>query len=236
MPGRPPVYGCGFASLEQQLPVRAVGRSLPCPIDRVSWRSSLDDFLGNTGSIDVGSLSLGTHLITASVTDLGGATGSASISITITDPDGGSTASLSSTGDAHTRDLSSVENKNYGKAPRTRVDSNGDRSAYMRFDTAGLPGPVSSATLFLSVEEVGNPGNFNLFRVQEDWDEYANAFRFPANSAFTVLRKYCTQLTEQVESTVTILFAEASQFGTFVTLITKLIKRTMFCQTLFCRW
>ena len=37
MPGRPPVYICGFSSLEQQLPVRAAGRSLPCPIDR-GWR------------------------------------------------------------------------------------------------------------------------------------------------------------------------------------------------------
>jgi hypothetical protein len=52
----------------------------------IAWNSSLDGNLGSGGSIVVGSLSVGTHTITASTTDLGGAgaIGSASIIVSVT--------------------------------------------------------------------------------------------------------------------------------------------------------
>ncbi len=49
----------------------------------LSWSSSLDGALGTGGSFSSSSLSVGTHTITASVTDSGGAPGSDSVQITV---------------------------------------------------------------------------------------------------------------------------------------------------------
>ena len=63
------------------------------------WISDLDGQIGTGGSFSTTELSVGTHTITASVTDTGGKTGSAQISITVkstSPPPGGSTMSISS--------------------------------------------------------------------------------------------------------------------------------------------
>jgi hypothetical protein len=52
----------------------------------ISWSSSLDGVFGNGGSVTTSALSVGTHTITASVTDSGALPGSDTITITI-DPD-----------------------------------------------------------------------------------------------------------------------------------------------------
>jgi hypothetical protein len=58
----------------------------------LSWSSSLDGAIGSGGSFSTSTLSVGTHTITASVTDSGGLSGSDAISVTITaDPGGGCT-------------------------------------------------------------------------------------------------------------------------------------------------
>jgi len=49
----------------------------------LAWSSSLDGALGNGGSVVTSSLSVGTHLITAAVSDSGGLSGSNAISVTI---------------------------------------------------------------------------------------------------------------------------------------------------------
>ncbi|MEQ1852352.1 MAG: hypothetical protein ABMA01_12255, partial [Chthoniobacteraceae bacterium] len=49
----------------------------------INWTSSINGALGTGASISVSSLSIGTHTITASVTDSGGLTGSASVLVTI---------------------------------------------------------------------------------------------------------------------------------------------------------
>jgi len=49
----------------------------------IAWSSSVNGALGTGGSVDATSLSEGTHVITATVTDSGGATGSATITITV---------------------------------------------------------------------------------------------------------------------------------------------------------
>jgi arylsulfatase A-like enzyme len=69
----------------------------------IEWMSSIEGALGNGASIAVSTLSVGTHTITASVTDSAGATGSDSISISVLDaapstPDDGSSASPGSGG------------------------------------------------------------------------------------------------------------------------------------------
>jgi subtilisin len=52
----------------------------------LNWNSSLDGAIGTGGSFIKNNLSIGTHTITAQVTDGGGATGSSAISITVLDP------------------------------------------------------------------------------------------------------------------------------------------------------
>ena len=49
----------------------------------IAWTSSISGVLGSGGSINVSTLPVGVHTITASVTDSGGESGSASINLTI---------------------------------------------------------------------------------------------------------------------------------------------------------
>jgi hypothetical protein len=51
----------------------------------VEWNSDLDGALGTGGTLDVSTLSSGAHVVTASVTDSGGETGSATVNVTIND-------------------------------------------------------------------------------------------------------------------------------------------------------
>ena len=55
----------------------------------LSWTSDLDGAIGSGGSFSISTLSLGSHTITASVTDSGGLTGSDSIGVTIVESGGG---------------------------------------------------------------------------------------------------------------------------------------------------
>jgi hypothetical protein len=55
----------------------------------LSWTSSLDGAIGSGASFSTSSLSVGTHTITASVTDSGGLSGSDAITVTITAGGGG---------------------------------------------------------------------------------------------------------------------------------------------------
>jgi uncharacterized protein YjiK len=52
----------------------------------LSWTSSLDGALGSGGSVSTGSLSVGTHTITASVTDSDGGQGSDAVTVTVNPP------------------------------------------------------------------------------------------------------------------------------------------------------
>ena len=55
----------------------------------LSWASNRDGVIGSGGSFSTSTLSAGTHIITASVTDTGGLTGGASITVTINSVGGG---------------------------------------------------------------------------------------------------------------------------------------------------
>ena len=64
----------------------------------LAWTSTLDGNIGSGGSFTTSTLSAGTHTITASVTDSGGLSGSASRTITINPVGGGDPISLTVTG------------------------------------------------------------------------------------------------------------------------------------------
>ncbi|MEQ1851565.1 MAG: HYR domain-containing protein, partial [Chthoniobacteraceae bacterium] len=55
----------------------------------IAWSSSINGPIGTGGTISVASLAVGTHTITAAVTDSGGLSGSASITITVLNPGSG---------------------------------------------------------------------------------------------------------------------------------------------------
>ncbi len=63
----------------------------------LSWSSSLDGTIGSGGSFSISTLSLGSHTVTASVTDSGGLSGQDSIAITIEAAGGGGTIDWNST-------------------------------------------------------------------------------------------------------------------------------------------
>lgn len=64
----------------------------------LAWTSTIDGSIGAGGSFATSTLSVGTHTITASVTDSGGLSGSASRTITINPAGGGDPISLTATG------------------------------------------------------------------------------------------------------------------------------------------
>jgi hypothetical protein len=63
----------------------------------LAWASNIDGNIGAGSSFSTSSLSVGMHLVVAMVTDSGGLTGSATVSITI-EPVGGTSISLSASG------------------------------------------------------------------------------------------------------------------------------------------
>ncbi|NNM00810.1 MAG: hypothetical protein HKO62_08680, partial [Gammaproteobacteria bacterium] len=60
----------------------------------ISWSSDQDGGLGSGGTLNISSLSVNTHIITASVTDSGGNTDDTSIQVTVNPVGGGGTANV----------------------------------------------------------------------------------------------------------------------------------------------
>jgi len=137
----------------------------------LSWNSSRDTLIGGGGSFVTSSLSVGSHLVTASVTDMGGAgaTGSASIMVHVTGIGGGTTITLSDTGDSFTR--GATPDKNFGSKTFARVKASGEKVSFAQFDVSALTGTVTSAILNLPVQNVLAAGTLNVSSVQASWDE-----------------------------------------------------------------
>ena len=141
----------------------------------LSWTSDLDGPIGTGGSFST-TLSIGTHLITAAVTDSGGLSGSDSISVTV-NPSGGGTAEatfLSIGADdglvvesSETSDQGGLTESNAGNVVALRVgDLNGDVQvkSFLSFDTSSLPADATilSATLRLRRGIVRGSNPFGL--------------------------------------------------------------------------
>ncbi len=125
----------------------------------LSWSSDLDGSIGMGAAFSISTLSVGTHTITASVTDSGGLGGSDTLSVTIT---GGTptTVTFTSIGDHDGWVRESSENSNAGGAnsatgsgrwPIRPGDESGDRQykAILSFDTSSIPtnATISAVTL-----------------------------------------------------------------------------------------
>lgn len=126
----------------------------------LSWTSSLDGAIGGGASFSSSALTVGTHTITASVTDTGSLIGSASIGLTV-DPVGGTTdATFSSIGADDGAIVESTETSNAGglvdstsaTVGAIRIgDLNGDLQlrSFLSFDTSSIPdtATILSATV-----------------------------------------------------------------------------------------
>ena len=114
----------------------------------LAWTSSINGAIGSGGSFSTSALSIGTHTITASVTDSGSLPGSDAITVTIT---GDLTVTFTSIGAEDGRVIESSENTNVGgtatpnstASSALRVgDNNQDRQfkSFVSFDTCVDPG------------------------------------------------------------------------------------------------
>jgi uncharacterized protein YjdB len=110
----------------------------------LSWTSDLDGVLGSGASFSTDSLSVGTHTITASVTDSGSLSGSAEVTLTVTAIQSAYTFSPS----ADAKVVSSAPSTNYGKSTKLEQRVGSDtRRGYLKFDVSGLSGIIKSAKM-----------------------------------------------------------------------------------------
>jgi hypothetical protein len=92
----------------------------------LGWDSNLDGAIGSGASFSTSSLSVGTHTITADVTDSNGGTGSDSISIEITE----SAANSVRVASVVTSTVNASKGQKYGVATVTIVDNTGPVEGY----------------------------------------------------------------------------------------------------------
>ena len=147
------------------------------------WTSDLDGTIGYDVSISV-YLSAGIHLITLTAIDGEGATGSESISVTVTPPadvevtfqKGDGQGDVSETDDAYME--SDDEDDNFGDRRSLNVDERPDNHAVLKFPNifgngAGqipLGSTINSATLTLRVSDTTNEDP-TVYRIIESWTE-----------------------------------------------------------------
>ncbi|MCB1035739.1 MAG: DNRLRE domain-containing protein, partial [Acidobacteria bacterium] len=141
----------------------------------LSWTSSLDGAIGSGASFSTSGLSVGTHTITASVTDSGGLPGSDAISVTITPISTPVTVTFTSIAAEDGWVRESSENSGVGGASNstgsgTRAlrpgDATQDRQykSIVSFDTSSIPAgaTITAATLRLQRGTVRGTNPFTI--------------------------------------------------------------------------
>ena len=140
----------------------------------LSWTSNLDGAIGSGGTFSTTSLSVGTHTITASATDSGGLTGTASITITVI-PTPPVTVTFISNGDQDGWVRESSENSGVGGASNSTGggaralrpgDATSDRQykAIVSFDTSSIPAgaTITAATLEMTRGRISGTDPFTI--------------------------------------------------------------------------
>jgi myo-inositol-hexaphosphate 3-phosphohydrolase len=113
---------------------------------RLTWQSSLQGPLGTGASLLVASLQVGTHVITASVTDSAGLTGQAAVTLRV------APATLTVAPAADTYVGSDVPDQNFGHDTTLQADHSPDRQSFLRFIVSGTQGlRIDQASLRLTV-------------------------------------------------------------------------------------
>ena len=141
----------------------------------LSWSSDLDGALGAGSSISTNALSVGTHTITASVTDSGGLSGTDSITLIVQGGATPVTVTFTSIGPEDGWVRESSENSNVGGARNTTGkgsrairpgDGTSDRQykSILSFDTSSIPAgaTVTAATLRLRRGAVRGTNPFSI--------------------------------------------------------------------------
>jgi len=122
----------------------------------LSWTSSLDGPLGSGGSFTRSDLTGGTHLITASVLDSGGRSGSAQVTILVAGPSGGNVLDLQVAADADDAEEEVASGVvDVGSSDLELIFDHVDQIAGMRFDGVAIPqgAPIVAAWLQFQVDE-----------------------------------------------------------------------------------
>lgn len=125
---------------------------------KLSWTSSINGVIGTGGSFSTSTLSVGTHTITASVTDNGGLQGSAAISVTVNSTSTGSTVTFAVRVTVGTDD---AEERSSGSMYLTSTDlelvsDGGDvQTVGMRFNGVSIPrgAVIKNAFVQFTVDE-----------------------------------------------------------------------------------
>lgn len=135
----------------------------------LKWTSSINGSIGKGAIFSKSSLSVGTHVITATATDSAGKTGTASITITINP-----VTVFSAAGDAYV--ASSQPTVNFGSA-RTldAISSSYTGNSYLKFSPSGLTGTVVCATLRLFVTTTRVDGG-SIYAVSNNYKETETAW------------------------------------------------------------
>ena len=118
----------------------------------LAWTSNLDGPIGTGASFSTGTLSQGSHIITASVTDLGGATGSAEIGLTIEGSGVTITESRvsASSDDAEERVTGSM--KLTSSDLEMTFDKGGDQWVGLRFTNVQIPAGATITDAFVQFQ------------------------------------------------------------------------------------
>jgi myo-inositol-hexaphosphate 3-phosphohydrolase len=141
----------------------------------VDWTSDLDGALGGGATISVSTLSFGSHLITATVTNSSGGTTTASVGVTVS----GVTLTVPAAADVAV--MADQPDMNFGTSPDLTIDASPVRRAYLRFGVAGVgTRTITRATLRLTVSaqsKSGGPSGGELHPITDaSWDEATVTF------------------------------------------------------------
>jgi hypothetical protein len=112
----------------------------------MTWTSSIDGAIGTGSSFTLNNLSVGSHTVTAAVTDCKGVNGSANLTIIVKSLSQNS--KFTPTDDAKISSINS--NKNYGSITKLEVrNSPYTLHSYLKFSVTGLNGTIKSAKIRL---------------------------------------------------------------------------------------
>ena len=135
----------------------------------IQWTSNLTGSLG-TGAEVITSLPVGTHLISASVTDSGGLGASDSVIVEVASVGEFTPGEVDASADAFTSEA--LADTNLGTKQVFRVAKTDDKTGFIRFALPAVASTIlNTATLRLRVTEVLDDGAIELFRINSPWSE-----------------------------------------------------------------